>query len=118
MGIMLVYDISNPKSFDTIRNWLRNIEKHENIDIEIIILGNNCHKEALRMVPREEGEAFARAHGVRFYETSIEENLNIDEALLDLAEAILNKTLSRERSEPQDRVRQTKENTTLCCICF
>ena len=26
-GIMLVYDITNEKSFDNIRNWLRNIEE-------------------------------------------------------------------------------------------
>ena len=27
MGIMLVYDISNPKSFDNIAKWLRNIDE-------------------------------------------------------------------------------------------
>lgn len=26
-GIMLVYDITNEKSFDNIRNWIRNIEE-------------------------------------------------------------------------------------------
>ena len=26
MGIMLVYDITNEKSFDNIKNWIRNIE--------------------------------------------------------------------------------------------
>ncbi|KIH45486.1 Ras family protein, partial [Ancylostoma duodenale] len=28
MGIMLVYDITNEKSFDNIKNWIRNIEEH------------------------------------------------------------------------------------------
>merc|ERR1719186_447292 len=27
MGIMLVYDITNEKSFDNIKNWIRNMEK-------------------------------------------------------------------------------------------
>jgi len=27
MGIMLVYDITNPKSFDNIAKWLRNIDQ-------------------------------------------------------------------------------------------
>ena len=27
MGIMLVYDITNEKSFDNIKNWIRNIEE-------------------------------------------------------------------------------------------
>ncbi|EDL10785.1 RAB8A, member RAS oncogene family, isoform CRA_b [Mus musculus] len=30
MGIMLVYDITNEKSFDNIRNWIRNIEEEGN----------------------------------------------------------------------------------------
>lgn len=29
-GIMLVYDITNEKSFDNIRNWIRNIEEVRN----------------------------------------------------------------------------------------
>jgi len=27
MGILLVYDITNEKSFDNIKNWIRNIEE-------------------------------------------------------------------------------------------
>jgi len=27
MGIMLVYDITNERSFDNIKNWIRNIEE-------------------------------------------------------------------------------------------
>ena len=27
MGIMLVYDITNDKSFENIKNWIRNIEE-------------------------------------------------------------------------------------------
>ncbi len=30
MGIMLVYDITNAKSFDNIAKWLRNIDEHAN----------------------------------------------------------------------------------------
>ena len=33
-GIMLVYDITQEKTFDNISKWLRNIE-------EVIIIGNN-----------------------------------------------------------------------------
>nr|BAE89423.1 unnamed protein product [Macaca fascicularis] len=35
MGIMLVYDITNEKSFDNIRNWIRNIEEHASADINV-----------------------------------------------------------------------------------
>uniref|UniRef100_A0A8D1F9Y2 small monomeric GTPase n=1 Tax=Sus scrofa TaxID=9823 RepID=A0A8D1F9Y2_PIG len=39
MGIMLVYDITNEKSFDNIKNWIRNIEEHASSDVERMILG-------------------------------------------------------------------------------
>ena len=37
---MLVYDITNAKSFDNIAKWLRNIDEHANEDVERMILGN------------------------------------------------------------------------------
>ena len=36
MGIMLVYDITNAKSFDNIAKWLRNIDEHANEVIQLV----------------------------------------------------------------------------------
>lgn len=38
----------------------------------------------------------AREHGIRFLETSAKANINIEQAFLELAEAILNKTPGRD----------------------
>ncbi|XP_044052714.1 ras-related protein Rab-8B isoform X2 [Siniperca chuatsi] len=56
MGIMLVYDITNEKSFDNIRNWIRNIEEHASSDVERMILGNKCDMNDKRQVSKERGE--------------------------------------------------------------
>lgn len=45
MGIMLVYDITNEKSFDNILKWLRNIDEHANEDVEKMILGKTKYDE-------------------------------------------------------------------------
>ena len=50
MGIMLVYDITNEKSFDNIKNWIRNIEEHASADVEKMILGNKCDMNDRRQV--------------------------------------------------------------------
>ena len=50
MGIMLVYDITNEKSFDNIKNWIRNIEEHASADVEKMILGNKCDMNDKRQV--------------------------------------------------------------------
>ena len=53
---MLVYDITNPKSFDNIAKWLRNIDEHANKDVEKMILANKCDMEDKRVIPKEKGE--------------------------------------------------------------
>lgn len=99
MGIMLVYDITNPKSFDNIAKWLRNIDEHANEDVEKMILGNKCDMSDKRMISRERGESIAKEHGVRFLETSAKSNINIDKAFYTLAEAILEKIPSKDTTD-------------------
>jgi len=60
MGIMLVYDITNEKSFDNIKNWIRNIEEHASADVEKMILGNKCDMNDRRQVSKERGRASYR----------------------------------------------------------
>jgi Ras-related protein Rab-8A len=55
-GIMFVYDITNIKSFENIKNWIKNVDEHAAVNVEKIILGNNWHMEESRKVRREQGE--------------------------------------------------------------
>ncbi|XP_018011276.1 ras-related protein Rab-10 [Hyalella azteca] len=119
MGIMLVYDITNPKSFDNIAKWLRNIDEHANKDVEKMILGNKCDMEDKRVIPKEKGEDIAAEHGIRFLETSAKANINIEQAFLELASAILSKTPGRDPAQqPDSNVRinaQREKPSQRCC---
>ncbi|KAH9400633.1 PREDICTED: ras-related protein Rab-10-like [Rhagoletis zephyria] len=120
MGIMLVYDITNSKSFDNIAKWLRNIDEHASEDVEKMILGNKCDMQDKRVVSKDRGETIAREHGIRFLETSAKANINIDRAFLDLAEAILNKqTAGQMQQDKQDKVNiskpESKSTVSKCC---
>jgi len=90
-GILLVYDITNPKSFDNISKWLRNINEHASEDVERMLIGNKCDMEEKRLISKERGEKVAEENGIKFYETSAKENVNIEHAFITLAEDILNK---------------------------
>uniref|UniRef100_A0A3Q3VQL0 Ras-related protein Rab-13 n=1 Tax=Mola mola TaxID=94237 RepID=A0A3Q3VQL0_MOLML len=68
MGIMLVYDICNEKSFENIKNWIRNIEEHASSDVEKMILGNKCDMTDRRQVSKDRGEKVSLCS--RFLETS------------------------------------------------
>ncbi|VDN53693.1 unnamed protein product [Dracunculus medinensis] len=101
MGIMLVYDITNEKSFDNIKNWVRNIEEHASSDVDRMIIGNKCDAEEKRQVSRERGEQLAIEYGTKFMETSAKANINVEEAFFTLARDIKLKT-----------ERATHQNTT------
>ena len=62
MGILLLYDITNEKSFDNIKTWIHNIEQHASEDVEKMILGNKCDMEEKRVISKEQGEKFAGEH--------------------------------------------------------
>ncbi|KAG9511023.1 Ras-related protein Rab-10, partial [Fragariocoptes setiger] len=121
MGIMLVYDITNAKSFDNIQKWLRNIDEHANEDVVKMIVGNKCDMEDRRIITKEKGEAIAREHGIRFMETSASSNINVERAFMELAKAILdNQTADQERQESHDKVNVARSDqrgvlNSRCC---
>ncbi|XP_065841779.1 ras-related protein Rab-8B-like [Oscarella lobularis] len=88
MGIMLVYDITNLKSFENIKNWIRNVEEHAAADVERMILGNKCDMEDQRKVPRDKGEQLAAEHGIKFSETSAKTGQGVEESFMSLARDI------------------------------
>ncbi|XP_073257822.1 ras-related protein Rab-10-like, partial [Porites lutea] len=116
-GFVVVYDITQEETFDNVLKWLWNIEEHASEGIkEKMILGNNCHMDNKRVVSRERGEQRAIEHGARFFEVSAEKNINIEEALYNLAEKILEKKLSTDNEETSQNIRvsDTEEKKGRC----
>lgn len=110
MGIMLVYDVSNLKSFENISNWIRNIEMHATQDVELMILGNKCDIADKRQITREKGEQLALQHSIKFLETSAKANINIEEAFFTLARDIKLKMEKRIEDSNLNRGYQLSNN--------
>nr|XP_060500825.1 ras-related protein Rab-13 isoform X1 [Panthera onca]XP_060500826.1 ras-related protein Rab-13 isoform X1 [Panthera onca] len=95
MGIILVYDITDEKSFENIQNWMKSIKENASAGVQRLLLGNKCDMEAKRRVRKEQADQLAREHGIRFFETSAKSSTNVDEAFSSLARDILLKSGGR-----------------------
>ena len=97
-GILLLYNITNRESFDSLNSWLTEIKKNANQNLSLILVGTNCDLENERKVTYKEGKDFATKNGIKFIEVSAKNNINVKEAFDILLEDILN-TLSNEKNK-------------------
>ncbi len=78
---ILVYDITNRKSFEECNNDFKNrIKENCKKNIKVMVIGNKIDLEEYRIVSMEEGKDFALRNGYLFYEISCKNNDNVFEA--------------------------------------
>ncbi|MPC20381.1 Ras-related protein Rab-2 [Portunus trituberculatus] len=90
-GALLVYDITRRETFNHLTQWLEDARQHSNSNMVIMLIGNKSDLDSRREVKREEGEAFAREHGLVFMETSAKTAANVEEAFINTAREIYEK---------------------------
>jgi Ras-related protein Rab-8A len=88
-GILMVYDVSDRKSYLAVNEWMRSISENTNTKTNIILLANKCDREMERQVTKTEGEMLAKQYKIPFYEVSARKNINIEEALRELVSLCL-----------------------------
>ncbi|OIR58790.1 MAG: Ras-related protein Rab-10 [Amphiamblys sp. WSBS2006] len=116
MGIVLVYDTTNEKSFANINNWLSNVEVYCSEDVPMVLVGNKVDEDKKRRVQHGEGEELAQKIGVDFFETSAKTNTNIDELFAALSKKVLEKNPLRKDEPPKSCcTEETEKNTKWCC---
>ncbi len=85
---IIVYDISNKKSFQTLKNWVEELNEKGPGDITVVVAGNKSDLEELREVNSEEASAYANTIKAMFMETSAKMSVNVDELFKDLARRV------------------------------
>ena len=87
-GILLLYEVTNVKSFENIKTWVSSIREEASKDVVVYILGNKIDNAKNRKVETEEGKELAEELGFPFMETSAKNNINVSETFEDLVERI------------------------------
>jgi len=110
MGILLVYDVTDEKSFSNIRNWIRNIEQHATENVNKMLVGNKCDMVDKRVVEAERGKALADEYNIKFMETSAKSSINVEEAFITLAKDIKKRLIDSQEPVGNDDVVQVADN--------
>jgi len=90
-GICIVFDISQKKSFDDVRNWCKEIKKIAGVDTPKMLIGNKCDLIDLREVSSEKAKKLADEVGGSYIETSAKKAHNVEAAFTKLAKQIRNR---------------------------
>ena len=85
MGILIVYDVTDEKSFENVRGWLESVKEHASEGVQLILVGNKADDENSRVVSKERGESLAKECGMPFLEASAKSGEGVEEAFFVLA---------------------------------
>ena len=87
-GILFVYDITEPRSFEGIKQWIIDSEKIGN-NFEKLLVGNKNDLKHKIAVKKEDVEKFCKENNIEWIEVSAKENINLKEAFHKIIEIIL-----------------------------
>ncbi|CAL4912664.1 unnamed protein product [Urochloa decumbens] len=88
---ILVCDITRRETFDHVAGWLDDAVEAAPANLTTILIGNKCDLDSRRTVSYEEGENFAKAHGLFFMESSAKTAQNVEEAFTMAARTVCKK---------------------------
>ena len=124
---LIVYDITNKKSFLNVASWLNECREMCYKDILVVLVGNKTDLDSKRAVSTEEGQKFANDNGLMFFESSAQNGTNIEEiftsAITDLVTRLESGKINYEGNQtgikigkfPNKNVEEMLENKNKGC---
>jgi Ras-related protein Rab-18 len=102
-GVMMVYDMTRGESFEHLQVWLDEVDRHcggQGVVKLVVGAKLDLAADGRRVVSREDGAAWARAHEALFVETSAKANEGVREAFHELIQKILDSPKLLEGTAP------------------
>ena len=114
--VVLGYDVTFKESFENdIKNYYYNEIKSTCKDILIYLVGNKIDLYEDRKVTTEEGKAYSKEKGIKFYEVSSKTGENVQKLIEDIAITLLKKKMGKkiflnsEDDEENDELKHYKK---------
>jgi len=88
-GAMIIYDITNRNSYDSIEKWIDKINFFNKSELPIIIVGTKTDLEKHRMIHKHEVTNISKKYDYITMECSAKDNDNVDETFDAIIDRIL-----------------------------
>tara|TARA_B110000879_G_C11101091_1_gene483241 strand:+ start:704 stop:1300 length:597 start_codon:yes stop_codon:yes gene_type:complete len=88
-GAMIIYDITNRNSYDSIEKWIDKINFFNKSELPIIIVGTKTDLEKHRMIHKHEVTNLSKKYDYITMECSAKDNDNVDETFDAIIDRIL-----------------------------
>ena len=99
MGAIIIYDITNEKSYTNLKSWVELIREECGSHMQIIIVGNKCDLDSERKINQDEVMNYAEEEKIEYIETSCKTGENVHKVVKTICEKILeNNDLSTDMS--------------------
>eukprot|EP00694_Reclinomonas_americana_P008149 EC799852.1.p1 GENE.EC799852.1~~EC799852.1.p1 ORF type:complete len:247 (+),score=69.78 EC799852.1:113-742(+) len=100
---IVVYDITNPHSFEKAKDWVKELQRKSSANIVIALAGNKVDMKDKRRVATEDAEQYATDNGILFLETSAKNSINVNEIFVAIAKRLPKDSTKYTRSAPSGR---------------
>lgn len=118
MGIVLIYDVTDARTFENVENWFETVTQHANDDAQIFLVGNKSDDEENRQVSRDQGQQLAQKLNIPFLEASAKTNENVEAIFYELASVIQENHVDQEPQQKNSAVdvgQATNNFKANCC---
>ncbi len=105
-GVIIAYDVTNAESFNNVRNYVNNLNRHSSQNVEKIIVGTKSDAISRRAVTFDQGKEFADSLGIGFVEISSKNNKNVEEAFMTLTSKMMSR-IKPKKAPAQEQLRKS-----------
>jgi len=105
---VLAFSTTDRDSFEAIEEWRKKLDDEVPSDIPLVLIQNKIDLLDQAVVQQEEADDLAKKLKVRFYRTSVKEDLNVNEVFKYLAEKHLEK-LRKDQETEQEKPQNIKQ---------
>ena len=113
-GIILMFDVTDKQTFDSISIWNNEIQNKSKKDINVLIVGNKIDLKDNRFMSKKEIEKKLSLNNFKYEEISAKDNENIDRMIENFAKIVYLSKKNNEGGQKLQNVINLKKKK-FCC---